>query len=100
MTELGSVNFWGGSEIAERIEDGQIAVDFLRPLDVQAATVTTEVGQALFAFIPRGIPQLLIGGLAVGMELPGSAAAGLLGVVSLLLAVVISEATVYRSAST
>nr|WP_261574577.1 ABC-2 family transporter protein [Frankia gtarii] len=97
---LGSVNFWGGSEIAERIKDGQIAVDFLRPLDVQAATVTTEVGQALFAFIPRGIPQLLIGGLAVGMELPGSAAAGLLGVASLLLAVVISAATVYLVAVT
>ncbi|OAA29025.1 ABC-2 type transport system permease protein [Frankia sp. EI5c] len=96
---LGSVNFFGGSDIAERIKDGQVSVDFLRPLDVQAATVVTEVGQALFAFVPRGIPQLAIGGLFVGMTLPGSVAVWVLGVVSLLLAVVLSAATVYLVAA-
>ncbi|MCK9901506.1 ABC transporter permease [Parafrankia colletiae] len=96
---LGSVNFWGGSDIAERIKDGQVTVDFLRPLDVQAATITTEVGQALFAFVPRGIPQLLIGMVVVDMTWPGSVAVWVLAVVGLLLAVVISAATVYLVAA-
>ncbi|KPM51609.1 ABC transporter permease [Frankia sp. R43] len=96
---LGSVNFWGASEFAERIKDGQVAVDFLRPLDVQAATVTVEVGQGLFAFLPRGVPQLAIGGLVVGMTWPRSVVLVVLGVVSLLMAVVISAATVYLVAT-
>jgi ABC-2 type transport system permease protein len=34
---LGSINLSGRTDIAERIKNGQISVDFLRPLDVQAA---------------------------------------------------------------
>src|SRR5688572_33084103 len=34
---LGSVNLNGRSDMATRVKDGQVAVDFLRPLDVQAA---------------------------------------------------------------
>ncbi len=96
---LGSVNMMGRTEIAERIKDGDIAVDFLRPLDVHAAAVTTEVGRSLFALIPRGIPSVLIGALVVGMELPGTAAPYLLGAVSLVLGIVISAATVYLVAA-
>ena len=97
---LGSVNFFGHSEIADRIKDGDIAVDFLRPLDVQAAAVTTEVGRALFALIPRGIPSVLVGALFVGMDLPDTVAPYLIGAVSVLLGIVISAATVYVVAAT
>lgn len=92
---LGSVNLFGRIEIADRIKDGTIAVDFLRPLDVQGAAVTTEVGRSLFALIPRGIPSVLIGALLVGMAVPGSPASYALGLISMLLGIVVSAATVY-----
>lgn len=92
---LGSVNLFGRIEIADRIKDGTIAVDFLRPLDVQGAAVATEVGKSLFALIPRGVPSVLIGALLVGMALPDSAASYGLGLVSMLLGIVVSAATVY-----
>jgi len=96
---LGSVNLFGHSDIALRIKDGQIAVDFLRPLDVQAAAITHEVGKSLFALIPRGIPSLLIGMLCVGMALPHSLAPYLLGALSILLGIILSAATVYLIAA-
>ncbi|MBL7500648.1 ABC-2 family transporter protein [Frankia sp. CNm7] len=91
---LGSVNLHGRTDIAERIKDGRVAVDFLRPLDVQAAEITTEVGRSLFALIPRGLPMIAIGAV-VGMAAPESAAAYPLGVLSVLLGIVISSATAY-----
>jgi ABC-2 type transport system permease protein len=92
---LGSVNFFGRIDIAERIKDGDVAVDFLRPLDVQAAAVTTEVGKSLFNLIPRGIPSVLIGAIVVGMALPDSPLAYVLGAASILLGIAVSAATVY-----
>jgi ABC-2 type transport system permease protein len=92
---LGSINMSGRVDIADRIKSGDVAVDFLRPLDVQGAAVTTEVGRALFNLIPRGLPSVLIGGVFVGMALPSDPSAYLLGAVSILLAIAVSAATVY-----
>ncbi len=39
---LGSVNLTGRTDLALRVKDGQVAVDFLRPVDLQAATIATE----------------------------------------------------------
>jgi ABC-2 type transport system permease protein len=91
---LGSLNLDGHSEMADRIRDGQVAVDFLRPLDVQAASITTEVGRALFSLLPRGIPAVALG-LVVGMALPESPTAYALFALSLLLGIVLSMATAY-----
>ena len=96
---LGSVNLTGRTEIAERIRSGDIAVDFLRPLDVHLASVTTEVGRSVFALIPRGIPSVVIGALLVGMAVPDHPSAYLLGAVSLLLGIVVSATTVYLVAA-
>lgn len=92
---LGSVNLFGRIDIADRIKDGDVAVDFLRPLDVQGAAITTEVGKSLFALIPRGIPSFLIGLLAVGMAAPDSPLAYPLGAVSIVIGIVLAAATVY-----
>jgi ABC-2 type transport system permease protein len=96
---LGSVNLTGRTDIAERIRTGDVAVDFLRPLDVHLASVTTEVGRSVFALIPRGIPSVVIGALLVGMAVPDSPAAYLLGAASLLLGIVVSATTVYLVAA-
>lgn len=92
---LGSVNLTGRTEIADRIRTGDVAVDFLRPLDVHLASVTTEVGRAVFALIPRGTPSVVIGALLVGMAVPEDPWAYPLGAVSLLLGIVVSATTVY-----
>ena len=92
---LGSVNLTGRTDLALRVKDGQVAVDFLRPVDLQAATIATESGAALFALIPRGLPSVLIGALTVGLQLPTAPVFYLLGLVSLVLAVTVSAATVY-----
>ncbi len=96
---LGSLNLHGRTEIGERIKNGDVAVDFLRPLDVHLASVTTEVGRSLFALIPRGLPTVAIGTLAVGMTMPHSIVPYLLGAVSLLLGIVVSATTVYLVAA-
>ena len=92
---LGSINLTGRTEIAERIRSGDVAVDFLRPVDVHLASVTTEVGRSTFALLPRAVPSVAIGAVLVGMALPGSAWGYLLGAVGLVLGLLVSATTVY-----
>jgi ABC-2 type transport system permease protein len=92
---LGSVNLDGRTDLARRVKDGQVAVDFLRPVGLQAATLATESGMALFALLPRGLPSVLLGAVTVGIALPSSPVFYLLGTVSLLLGIVISAASAY-----
>ena len=92
---LGSINLSGRIELAERIRTGDVAIDFLRPINVQLATVATEVGKGIFALIPRGVPSVAVGALVVGMSVPTTPAPYLLGAVSLLLGITVSFATVY-----
>ena len=96
---LGSVNLFGRTDIAERIKDGDVAVDFLRPLDVQAASVTTEVGKSLFALLPRGIPSVAIGVLVVGMTMPTAPGPYVLASLSVLLGPTPTSPTGSRSAA-
>ena len=95
---LGSVNLYGRTDLAERIRTGDVAVDFLRPVDVQGAFVATEVGRSLFAFLPRGLPTLAIGVVVIGVPWPGAPALAL-GLVSVLLAITVSATTVYLLAT-
>jgi ABC-2 type transport system permease protein len=92
---LGSVNLSGRTDLALRVKDGQVAVDFLRPVDLQAATIATEAGASLFALLPRGLPSVALGAVTAGLALPGSPALWLLGALSLLLGIVISAASAY-----
>jgi ABC-2 type transport system permease protein len=92
---LGSVNLSGRTDLALRVKDGQVAVDFLRPVDLQAATIATEAGASLFSLIPRGLPSVLLGAVTIGIQVPTSPVFYLLGAVSLVLGIVISAATVY-----
>jgi ABC-2 type transport system permease protein len=92
---LGSVNLTGRTDLALRVKDGRVAVDFLRPVDLQASTIATEAGGSLFALLPRGLPSVLLGAVAVGISLPSSPVFYLLGAVSLILGITISAATAY-----
>ena len=92
---LGSINLTGRTDLADRIKDGAVAVDFLRPIDVQVANVAADVGKAVFALIPRGIPSVALGAIVVGMSLPSTPAPYLLGALSLLVGITVSAATAY-----
>ena len=92
---LGSLNLNGRLDLAHRIKSGDVTTDFLRPLDVQAATVATEVGKAVYALLPRGVPSVVIGALFVGLGTPASPLTWLLAFVSLALGMIVSQTTVY-----
>src|SRR5258708_1755120 len=69
---LGSVNLSGRTDLALRVKDGQVAVDFLRPVDLQAATIATEAGASLVALIPPPLPAVLVGAAPGGLQLPAA----------------------------
>ncbi|WP_109773893.1 ABC transporter permease [Quadrisphaera granulorum] len=96
---LGSVNLFGRSDLADRMKDGSIAIDLLRPVDVQTASTAQEVGRALFSLLPRGVPLVVLGALFGGLRLPTDPAQLALGVISVVLAVVLSSLLVYLVAA-
>ena len=97
---LGSVNMGGRTDLMARVRTGDVAVDFLRPFDVQAASIAADTGASLFSLVPRGVPSVAVGALVVGMTMPAAVSPYLLGAVSLVVAVVISHAIVYCVAVT
>lgn len=96
---LGSVNLYGRTDLADRMKDGSVAVDLLRPVDVQTATTAQEVGRALFALVPRGLPLVVLGLAVGGLRLPTDPAVLALGLLSVVLAVLLSCLTVYLVAA-
>jgi len=89
---LGAINIAGSgwSELSDRIRNGDVAVDFTRPVDVQGSYLAIDLGRAAFTFLPRGLPSVLVGALTVGLTLPTQIWPYLLGLVSIALAVTIS----------
>jgi len=89
---LGTVNLWGFAEVKDRVRTGDIAVDFLRPVDPQIAYLAGDLGRAGINLIGRGVPALLLGALLFDMAWPPSAVSWASGAVSILLAVVVAFA--------
>ncbi|WP_067659333.1 ABC transporter permease [Nocardia harenae] len=97
---LGAVLFSdSGVELGERVRSGDIAVDFLRPVDLQLATVAGDLGRATCTLLPRGLPTLAVGALVYGgLALPDDPVAYLLGLPSVLLGTAISSLTLFCAA--
>lgn len=89
---LGAIKLFAGqgSEFAERVKSGDVAIDFIRPLDVQLGVVSEDFGGRLYSLLPRGVPSVLIGALVVGMTLPRTALPYLMGAFSVVLAIALS----------
>lgn len=87
---IGVVNLTPRSDIADRIKSGDVAVDLLRPMNLLAATVASDLGRGLFQIPIRLLPALLVGSWTTAMALPSAATPYLLGAVAVLLAMVIS----------
>ncbi len=86
------VLIWGNADFGERVRSGDVAVDLLRPVDLQAALLAEDLGRAGFALLSRFSVPLLVGSIFFELTLPGSvlrwAAFGL----SVVLAVLVSFA--------
>ncbi|WP_282776263.1 MULTISPECIES: ABC-2 family transporter protein [unclassified Nocardia] len=87
---LGAIAFWGVPNIVERIKSGDVAIDFLRPIDIQLAHLAEYCGRAVYTLLPRGLPSVLIGALTFGLAVPATPGPYLLGAISLVLAIAVS----------
>ncbi|RJO77720.1 ABC transporter permease [Nocardia panacis] len=88
---LGAVQFMSPpTELMDRIRNGDVAIDFLRPVDIQLGYLASDLGRAAATILPRGAPSVLVGALTFGLTMPNTAAPYLLGAVSVVLAVAIS----------
>src|SRR6478609_319789 len=89
---LGTVNLWGFAEVKDRVRTGDIAVDFLRPLDPQLAYPAGDLGRAGINLIGRGIPAVILGALLFDIAWPPSGVSWAAGAISVVLAVVVAFA--------
>jgi len=83
---------WGNTGLAERVRSGDIAIDLVRPWDLQLAALAEDLGRAGFSMMVRFVPPMLVGAAFYELRLPGTVlgwAAFALGVV---LAIVIGFA--------
>ena len=89
---LGAVNIWGFQEVGDRVRSGDIAVDFLRPINPQLTYLAGDLGRAGIHLIVRGAPTLLIGALLFEVAWPPGLDSWALGLVSVVIAVVVAFA--------
>ena len=87
---LAPMALFGWTELADKIKTGDIAIDLVRPVDVQLAWWAADFGRALFQLLTRGLAPLVIGAITVGIALPGSWTAYPLGAISVVLGVSLS----------
>lgn len=52
---------WGNTDFGQRVRNGDVAVDLLRPIDLQVALLAEDLGRAGFALLTRFTGPLLIG---------------------------------------
>ncbi|HVX46327.1 MAG TPA: ABC-2 family transporter protein [Mycobacteriales bacterium] len=90
MTVASVLNLWPGRSISERVREGLIGIDLLRPIGLLTQTLALQVGNVL-----ANLPQALIGigmGFALGGMVPAhDAGAVAVFVPSLLLAFAVSQ---------
>lgn len=87
---LGTINLWNQQELGDRVRSGDIAVDFLRPLDPQVAYLALDIGRAGINLVGRGIPAVAVGAVFFDPAWPPGIDSWLLGLASVLLAVVVA----------
>ena len=78
------------NELALRVRSGDIAVDLARPVDLQLGLAAADLGRAAAVVLPRALPILVAGALTVGLAVPADPRAWVLGLVSVVLATLLS----------
>ena len=92
---IGPICLFTWNELALRVHSGDVAVELARPVDLQLQYFLPDLGRAVYVFLPRGLPPLLVGIVATGVWLPTEVWAWAAGLLSLLLAIGLSFACRY-----
>src|SRR5690242_5233528 len=66
------VAIFGWYELALRIRSGDVAIDLVRPLDVQLSGLAFDLGRAAFDLFWRGVPPFVIGSLVYDVRYPSA----------------------------
>lgn len=85
---FGAVSIGGFQELGDRVRTGDIAVDFLRPINPQLSYLAADLGRAGVNLIGRGAPALLIGAVVFDIAWPPGLDSWLLGGISVVVAVI------------
>jgi ABC-2 type transport system permease protein len=70
---LAVLGLFGEVDLAQRITNGDIAVDFQRPYDQQAWWLAARFGKAAYYSVFRGIPPFVAGAVVFDLRLPAAA---------------------------
>lgn len=89
--------FGGGfqDEFAERVRNGDIAIDLYRPIDLQLWWLSSDLGRACLHLLARGIPPTLFGAMAFELVLPADPVRWLAFVITVFLGLLVSFALRY-----
>lgn len=87
---IAPIETFGTRELGERVHQGEVAVDLLRPTPLLPLMYAQKLGRSSFLLLARGVPPLLAGAVITGIALPESPWSYPLGLLSLLLAVTVA----------
>lgn len=88
---IGATQFMGPPlELVDRVKNGDVAIDFLRPVDIQFGYLAADLGRAACTLLPRGLPSVAVGFLTFGLTMPNTAGPYALGLLSAVLAMTLS----------
>lgn len=59
-------------QIAQKVKNGEIVIDILKPLDFHLHTLARNVGETVFTIAFLGVPTFLIAYLLLGLRLPAN----------------------------
>ncbi|MDZ4827380.1 MAG: ABC-2 family transporter protein [Actinomycetota bacterium] len=85
-----TIGIWRWTELAVRIQSGDIVTDFSRPLDLQGAYLAGDLGRAAYQLLARGVPPFLVGMLAFDLRFPEHTYTWIAFAAGMVLAVVVS----------
>lgn len=87
---LAPIEAFGTREVSQRVHQGDVAIDLLRPISFLGLYYAQKLGRSAFLLLGRGIPPMLIGALLTGLALPEDPWSYPLGMLSLLLAITVA----------
>lgn len=87
--------FGGGLDLSERVRNGDVALDLLRPASLQMWTLSEDLGRAAYLFLVRSLPPTAVGAALFGLVTPGDPLDVLAFTAGFVLAVIVSFALRY-----
>ncbi|WP_440071665.1 ABC transporter permease [Streptosporangium sp. OZ121] len=87
--------FGGGLELSERVRNGDVALDLLRPASLQMWNLADDLGRACYLLLGRSLPPTIAGAALFGLVVPDDPLTWLSFMAGLTLGVIVSFALRY-----